>query len=203
MATPVSRSAQSATDGWEGYCLFSASLGEELRRAAAEAPDQPFIRMLAGEWSYRQVDDETDCLAGGFTEQGVGRRDNVTLLLPNCIEFAVSWFALSRLGAVAAPVNTSFRGAVLANAINLVRSRLVVVHACLLPQLQEVLPALSCIEKIVVVGQMPLSPTAGVRAVLPYEALRKPGWPGSGRAPDIGFSELSLLLYTSGTTGRS
>ncbi len=174
-----------------------------MRKAAAEAPDQPFIRMLAGEWTYRQVDDETDCLAGGLAAQGVGRRDNVTLMLPNCIEFAVSWFALSRLGAVAAPVNTSFRGAVLADAINLVRSRLVVVHASLLLQLLEVLPALSFIEMIVVVGQMPPTPSAGARAVLSYEALRKPGWPGSGLAPEIRFSELSLLLYTSGTTGRS
>jgi len=203
MATPAFCSAQSATDAWDGYHPFSASLGEELRKAAAEAPDQPFIRMLAGEWTYRQVDDETDCLAGGFAEQGVGRRDNVTLMLPNCIEFAVSWFALSRLGAVAAPVNTSFRGAVLADAINLVRSRLVVVHASLFPQLLEVLPALSFIEMIVVVGQMPPTASAGARAVLSYEALRKPGWPGSGRAPEIRFSELSLLLYTSGTTGRS
>lgn len=174
-----------------------------MRKAAAEAPDQPFIRMLAGEWSYRQVDDEADCVAGGLAEQGVSRCDNVTLMLLNCIEFAVSWFALSRLGAVAAPVNTSFRGAALIDAINLVRSRLVVVHASLFPQLWEALPALSFIEKIVVVGKMPLSPTAGARVVLPYEALRKPGWKDSGHPPDIRFSELSLLLYTSGTTGRS
>ena len=31
---------------------FTHALAVELRQAAAEAPDRPFIRMLAGEWTY-------------------------------------------------------------------------------------------------------------------------------------------------------
>lgn len=192
-----------------------ASLGDELRQAAAEVPDKVFIRMLHGEWTYRQVDVETDLLAHGLMRQGVGRGQNVTLMLPNCIEFAMTWFALSKLGAVTAPVNTSFRGAVLASAINLVRSRLVLVHASLLAPLQEILPELATVEKIVVVGEAPLSPPlpssflpttpaiAG-RPLLAYAALRDFASQES-LAPSlaISFSELSLLLYTSGTTGRS
>ena len=47
---------------------FTHTLPEELRRAAQEAPDQPFIRMLQGEWSFRQVDDGSSRLAGGLLQ---------------------------------------------------------------------------------------------------------------------------------------
>lgn len=181
-----------------------ASLGEELHQAAAEVPDKVFIRMPGGEWTYRQVDSETDIVARGLAAQGVQRGQNVTLMLPNCIEFAVAWFALSKLGAVAAPVNTSFRGAILASAINLVKSQLILVHASLLAQLREILPELSMVEKIVVVGEAPLAPELYGRPVLAYAALCSLESQDFALPwPEIRFSELSLLLYTSGTTGRS
>ncbi|MFC5523143.1 AMP-binding protein [Polaromonas jejuensis] len=182
----------------------SASLGEELRKAAAEAPDKVFIRMVQGEWTYRQVDSETDLVAAGLARLKVQRGQNVTLMLPNCIEFAIAWFALSKLGAVTAPVNTSFRGAALANAINLVKSRLVLVHASLLPQLREVLQELGSIENIVVVDEVGTPPEEGGRPVIAYVELRKHGLlETASLSPPVRFSELSLLLYTSGTTGRS
>jgi len=175
---------------------FANSLAAELRRAAAEVPDRPFIRMMGGEWSYRQVDAACDRVAAGLRALGVRRGDNVSLLLPNCIEFALSWFALARIGAVTAPVNTSFRGQVLGDAINLVQSRLLLAHASLYPQLAEVRDGLAHVGQIVIVGG---EPPAGC---LSWDSLQD-GTAASTGCPDIDFAELCLLLYTSGTTGRS
>lgn len=177
---------------------LAPSLAAELRRAARDAPHQPFIRMIGGEWSYARFDADTDRVAAGLHALGVRRGDNVSLMLPNCIEFAVLWFALAKLGAVTAPVNTSFRGQVLLNAINLVESRLLLIHASLLVALDTQRPQLSSIEQILVVGGDP-EPDC-----LRYETLwqTEPG-PLTLPQPDIGFTELCLLLYTSGTTGRS
>lgn len=179
---------------------FCTSLGDELRRAAAEVPEQTFIRMAAGEWAYRQFNDESDRLAAGLHAQGVRRGDNVSLLLPNCIELALLWFALAKLGAAAAPVNTSFRGAVLADAVNLVESRLAVVHAELLEPWQQIRAELAGIAQVFVLGTGPVAGAVGA----PYERLRSVA-PGSETLPrpDVGFDERCLLLYTSGTTGRS
>ena len=172
------------------------SLADELRRAAQEAPDKPFIRMLGGEWTYRQMDRASDAVAAGLYAQGVRRADNVSLMLSNCIEFAIAWFALAKLGAVCAPVNTSFRGQVLANALDLVESRLLIVHGSLWSQLQEVRAGLASIRAFVVVGE-----GAGA-AALPWAALSDAAHPAPEFAASS-FSDLCLLLYTSGTTGRS
>lgn len=177
---------------------FAQSLAAELRRAATESPERPFIRMTSGEWTYGLFNSDTDRVAAGLHALGVHRGDIVSLVLPNCIEFAVVWFALAKLGAVTAPVNTSFQGQVLANALNLVESKLVVVHITLCPQLLEVRSDLELIDQIVVAGGKP------PESCLSYDILKsvEPD-PSSLPQPDIGFAELCLLLYTSGTTGRS
>lgn len=186
-----------APDPWAAPA-FAASLAAELRRAAAEFPQRIFIRMLQGEWSYAQLDAMADRVAAGLQAQGVRRGDNVSLMLHNCIEFAVLWFALARIGAVTAPVNTAFRGSVLSNALNLVQSRLLVVHASFEPQLAAVRPDLATITQVVRVGGV--APASG----LSYEDLLLAD-PSDLQEPqpEISFAELCLLLYTSGTTGRS
>ncbi len=182
------------------------SLGQALRVAAAEVPDQPFIRMASGEWSYGWLDAESDRVAAGLHALGVRQDDNVSLLLPNCITFAVLWFALAKLGAVTAPVNTAFRGAALRDAIDLVHSRLVITDATLYGALVEVLPALPRISQLVLAGDNgPASdPPTSTPACLPYAVLRQIT-PNSSTLPRpaVGFADLCLLLYTSGTTGRS
>lgn len=175
---------------------FTHSLADELRRAAAQAPDRPFIRMLAGQWTYGEIDRQSDALAAGLYAQGVRQGHNVSLMLPNCIEFALAWFALAKLGAVCAPLNTAFRGQALAHAIDLVESRLLIVHASLRSLLGEVLPRLGMVKTVVVVGG-----DAGPCA-LHWSGLFQP----QRIAPELpasSFSSLCLLLYTSGTTGRS
>jgi crotonobetaine/carnitine-CoA ligase len=177
---------------------FAQSLSAELRRAATEVPNQPFLRMASGEWTYGQFDADTDRVAAGLHAQGVRRGDNVSLMLPNCIEFAVVWFALAKLGAVTAPVNTSFRGQVLVNAINLVESKLMLVHASLYAVMMEANSDLQHIKKIVVIGGEPEKHCMSFASLWTVD-------PDSLTLPqlDIGFAELCLLLYTSGTTGRS
>lgn len=182
------------------------SLGDALRAAAADVPDQPFIRMASGEWRYGWLDAESDRVAAGLHAQGVRQGDNVSLLLPNCITFAVLWFALAKLGAVTAPVNTAFRGTALRDAIDLVQSRLLITDATLYPALAEVLPALPRISQLVLVGDGGLTagPPTSTSSCLPYEALRQitPDTTTLPR-PVVGSADLCLLLYTSGTTGRS
>ncbi|MDB5850213.1 MAG: ATP-dependent acyl-CoA ligase [Rhodoferax sp.] len=174
------------------------TLAAELRQAAIDAPDQPFIRFVHGEWTFGAVDRGTDALAAGLYAQGVRQGHNVSLMLPNGIEFALAWFALAKLGAVAAPVNTSFKGQVLANAIDLVQSTLLIVHASLWPQLAEIRQQLETVRHIVLVGEVQDADPA----LLPWTALQDAGHPAPPPV-QAGFSDLALLLYTSGTTGRS
>lgn len=178
--------------------LPDESLADALRRAAARAPDRPFVRTTGGEWSFAQVDQRSDRVAAGLHALGVRPHDIVSLLLPNGIEFILCWFALAKLGAAAAPVNTAFHGVLLADALNLVGSRWLIAHASLAAQWRPVCRSLAALEQIIVVGDT-LEAHPGQ---LPYAALEDHDHP-LPRAPRIGVADPCLLLYTSGTTGRS
>ena len=179
--------------------MQSTSLGAELRRAARETPDRPFLRMRAGEWTYRQLDEESDRVAAGLQRHGVRPGHIVSVMLPNCPEFVVAWFALAKLGAVTAPVNTAFRGQPLTDAIDLVESRLLIAHASLKDQWSEVRSTLKSVAAVIVVGAAQADPDT-----LRYEDVRAEATAqGAVAHPEVHFRDLCLLLYTSGTTGRS
>lgn len=178
------------------------SFGAELRQAAKDSPNRTFLRMQGVEMTFREVDEISDKVASGLAAMGVKQGDNVSLMLPNCPEFLVVWFALSKLGAVAAPVNTSFRGQVLLRAIDLVESRLLIAHDSLAEQWQEQMPMFNTIRQVILVGGATDGVTEGV---MPYSSLSTLGEasPEVSLAHPIPSSSLCLLLYTSGTTGRS
>jgi carnitine-CoA ligase len=74
---------------------------------------------------------------------------------------------------------------------------LLIAHASLREQWAAVRPALASVEHVVVVGGEPVM--VGER---PYKALRTAAQQAAP-APTIHFADPCLLLYTSGTTGRS
>jgi crotonobetaine/carnitine-CoA ligase len=136
-------------------------------------------------------------LAAGLQGLGVARGHTVSLMLPNSIAFVLAWFAIARLGAITAPVNTAFRSAVLTSAVDLVQSRLLIVHASLLPLLDEVRSQLATVRQVVVVGGSSGPDTIAWDTLMLTDDRPPP------LEPPAHFSDRALLLYTSGTTGRS
>ena len=57
------------------------------------------------EYTYRQFDDRINRLANALMDLGVKRGDKVTLMLTNCPEFLLAWFAVNKVGAVMVPGN--------------------------------------------------------------------------------------------------
>lgn len=171
------------------------SLWEELAHAAAESPDLPFLRMVSGECTYGQMVRQASAVSAGLRRAGATAGANISLLLPNCEEFVIAWFAIARLGAVTAPVNTAARGRLLRDALSLVGSEVLVIHESLWPHFEAVRAELPGIRTVIVVGQAP----AGTKA---WSTLLD-GGPDIHPPSDVHFSDLCLLLYTSGSTGQS
>lgn len=174
------------------------SLGAALRDAAREWPGRPFLRMAGCELAFDEVDVQSDRVALGLRDVGVARGDVVSVMLPNAPEFVLIWFALAKLGAVMAPVNTAFNGQGLIDAIDLAQSRLLIAHASLGEQWRVARSALRHVRDVLVAGDGHLR--AGERA---FTAVARDARPSDPPWPEVQASELCLLLYTSGTTGHS
>jgi carnitine-CoA ligase len=71
------------------------------------------LRFASRSLSYRELDSETDRVAGGLSAAGIRAGDRVAALLFNTPEFPLLWFGAAKLGAVLVPINTALKGEIL------------------------------------------------------------------------------------------
>lgn len=179
-----------------------ATLAALLSRRARERPHRPFLRMSGAEYTYERFNATCNRLAHGLAALGVSAGDLVTVMLANSPQFVFTWLALGKLGAVEAAINSGFRGAGLASTLELAASRVVVTEESFLEPLASVRGSLAGLETLVIVGRpgraRSLFPECEVRA---FEDVLA----GEDGDPEVSVraSDLGMLLFTSGTTGRS
>ena len=72
-----------------------------LHRQVDRYPDKVFIFSETGNLTFKQYDNKVNQLANFLHGQGIGRKDNVGLLMVNCPEIYIAILAIHKLGAVA------------------------------------------------------------------------------------------------------
>ena len=85
-----------------------------LRSCAARFADNAFLIADGQTLTYSELDKRSARLAGALLAAGIGKGDHVGILMPNSVEWAIAWFATTRIGAVAVPLNTFYKASELA-----------------------------------------------------------------------------------------
>ncbi len=176
-----------------------------LEHRAATAPTGVFAVFEDGTtWTHKELLTEVRSTAAALQAAGVGQDDHVVCWLPNGASGLRFWFAVNYLGAVYVPMNTAYRGQLLADILANADARLVIAAAELVPALRQV-EALGATEVIACVGASEgddLSDIGAVR-IINGESLR-------GDSPEMEYPKRPIepwdtvaILYTSGTTGPS
>ncbi len=177
-----------------------STVARELAERADTEPERPFVACDGVQLSYGDVDGCAARLAGAFRALGVGPGDRVCLMLPNGIPFVLAWFAVMRLGAVAVPINTAYRGDLLAYVFNDSGASLIVVDEELLDRIAFVEDRVTTVRRVVVVtGERSAAVTLRL-PTSPFEDLLD-GAPLA--VSDVGDIAPAAIMYTSGTTGPS
>jgi len=79
---------------------MSGSLMDLVRDSAAAHPDAPALEFFGRVTSYRELNQAIERAAAGLYAQGVRKGDPVALVLPNCSQHIVAFYAVLRLGAI-------------------------------------------------------------------------------------------------------
>ncbi|HLF04638.1 MAG TPA: ATP-dependent acyl-CoA ligase [Dehalococcoidia bacterium] len=211
--------------------MWEMALGEFLAAAVRRNPGQVFVEISGQGITYQEFQQRVEHTAAMFHALGVGHGDRVCLFLPNCPEFLDCWFGLSLLGAVTVPVNTGYKRDETAYILNNSGAVALVAHQSLEPVARAAADLAPAIKdgrhRLLVGGDAPISPghsgaddarddgwtgfaqaLAGVK-IPPNPPLRKGGtflppfvkggW--GDFSPQVSPQDLSMLVYTSGTTG--
>jgi fatty-acyl-CoA synthase len=150
--------------------------------------------------SLAELESRTNALSHALHELGVRRGDRVGLLMLNSAEFMETLIAVAKLGAISVPINFRLSPVEIAHILvdagvrTLFRSEefaAIVDEACGRDGVQ--------LRDIVTV---PRAEVRGGGENSEYEGLLASG-PRDPRNEDVALEDVALIMYTSGTTGRS
>ncbi|MEQ8818380.1 MAG: AMP-binding protein [Thalassobaculum sp.] len=177
-------------------------LARALERHARTRPHDTYAVFEDGSrWSFADTLAQVRSAAAGLQDLGVRQGDRVLIMLPNGAMVLRAMFAANWLGAIMVPVNTAYRGALLAHVIAESRAAVAVVDAALLSRVLG--GETAALRRIVVAGTdaPPVSP-AGIELV-GQDILLRPGRAPSPPERPIEPWDTQSIIFTSGTTGRS
>ncbi len=192
-----------------------------LDDAAAAFPGSTALAYLGNRISYRALKRSVDRFATALAGLGVGKGDRVAIVLPNCPQNVIAFYATLRLGAVAVQHNPLYTEAELAHQLADCGAQVVV---CL----DRVYPAVAAVRDrtalrhVVVTSVVDYLPTARRRlapltkrgrqliAEIPsgapvrrFRTLLRSASRGAEQAPVDPLRDPAALQYTGGTTGLS
>jgi long-chain acyl-CoA synthetase len=201
--------------------LPAGSLADLIAESVRTYPERPALEFFGRETTYAELGDQIERAAEGLRRLGVKKGDPVALVLPNCPQHVVAFYAILRLGAIVIEHNPLYTPRELRHQFEDHGAKVVVAWDKTVATIQA-FPKDVAVDHIVSVDmtrampfgtrallRLPIARARESRAALttkvsgttPWEKLfadvaLAPEVPG----PDV--DDVALIQYTSGTTGH-
>lgn len=196
------------------------TLGDLIAESVATYPRNVALEFFGRETSYAELGEQIEHAAEGLRRLGVKPGDRVALILPNCPQHVVAFYAVLRIGGVVVEHNPLYTARELRHQFEDHRARVAIAWDKTVPTLQD-FPRDLALDSIVSVDMTRAFPlkmrmllklpiekarksraelTTEVQGTVPWEELvGGPAIPVEVPGPDA--ASLALIQYTSGTTG--
>ena len=176
---------------------IDVSLTQFLQESVGQYQHRPVMTFEGSETSYEQLSERSERLAAALAESGVSKGDRVALMLPNCPEYVISFFAVARIGAVVTQANPIYVGRELEHILNDSGTETIIVHENAYSEVAGVRDT-TALRRVIVVGEaVNLEESDTVFERFLPQATPDPV-PQAEIDPD---QDLAVIQYTGGTTG--
>jgi long-subunit acyl-CoA synthetase (AMP-forming) len=187
----------SSTD--PGRRVQAATIAEAFRATAVERADEVAIRTRGDEvaWTWGELRERVDALAGGLARLGVDHGDTVAIMLGNRPEFHLADLAVMMAGGTPFSIYQTYAPNQIAFVVSDAGARVVVTEQAHLEAVLEARTELPGVEHVIVVdGEAP----EGCLRLDEVEGSN-PDFDVDAQVARIGPGSVLTLIYTSGTTG--
>jgi long-chain acyl-CoA synthetase len=161
-----------------------------LLNAGKQAGNKVFMAEDKKKMTYAKACSEVARFSSGLSRLGVKKGDRVAILLNNCMEFVISYFAIIYTGAEVVPVNTFLRFEEMDYILKDSGVKCLITSSDFKDIIKE-LAELPGIKNYISIGEIPVKYT-------PFAAVY---CDEKTSAVEINDSETAVIIYTSGTTG--
>ena len=204
----------------EDLPAVDGSLVDIVAASAREHPDAVALQFFGKETTYAQLQAAVDRAAAGLRDLGVNPGDPVAIVLPNCPQHIIAFYAVLRLGAIVVEHNPLYTARELRKQFEDHGAKHAIVWSKVVATVQE-FPADLAVTSLISVDvtrampfrtraalQLPLAKarksrtalTEKVRGAIQWEQIvDAPPLPASHPMPST--DDLAIIQYTSGTTG--
>lgn len=165
-------------------------LGAMIDTLAAAYRKREAVRFEGRTYSYGELDEQASRVANGLASLGIARGDRVAMMLPNIPEFVFTLFGIQKLGAVAVPFNTMYKGREISFILRDSGARAIVCLSSFANLIAEIRPDCPDLEHVIVTGQRTLvfvDPDATVNIQMVMEQ-------GRFASSDEAFHEIGGIL---------
>lgn len=144
-------------------------------------------------FSYGRIKEAIDRFAQCLVDSGVGKGDAVVILLPNLVQFPISYFAAISIGAIAVPVNFLHSRTQLQSQLNSIQPRAIIVWDKILPKTEPYIS--SGTQSVFVLGEnVPFEYQDFTRMLTETEPATQ--------FPEIADDDTALIVFTPGNSGE-
>ena len=169
------------------------TLGDIPKKHARLDPHKECLVCDEVRLTWRQLNERVNRLANGLDGLGVEKETKIAVLALNCHRYVEIYYATSKLGAVAVPLNFRLSPHELTYVINHSDAEVLIADAAMLETAARILPELENIKRRIA---FPAAPEGW----LDYEELVA-GSPAAEPGVEVDEDDLCQLQYTGGTTG--
>jgi long-chain acyl-CoA synthetase len=200
-----------------------------LRETVDSAPNRvalittnkvPILGRLDKAITYRELDEKSDAMATALVELGLEKGDRVAIVMPNCVQFAIAYFAVLKAGGCVAATNPTYPKGKMTYQLNDSDANFVITLTLFYDLIKEVQPKTK-VQKVIVSNIKDYFPTIA-KTLFTLAMEKKMGhhvdalktedvWfldlltKYAGQKPNVDVTpdDLALFQYTGGTTGVS
>jgi len=165
-----------------------------LTIASAICPDRDAIVFEKKRSAYSMTNEQVNKLANALIQFGVKKGDRIAMLQVNCPEIVESYFATAKVGGIFVPLNFRAKTDELSYMLSNAEARILFVGKRYLDIARAMMPNLPSVEKYVCLESKEAD-------LLFYDDLISSS-PADEVFTDIGDEDITILMYTAGTTGR-
>jgi long-chain acyl-CoA synthetase len=181
--------------------IFAGSLHDLFSHAVEEHRGKTALSFYGSTFEFERLQALVEKMAASLAASGVEKGGRVALMLPNCPQYVVSFFATVRLGAIVTQINPMYVEREIEHILNDSGAETIVVFADVYERVQAVLPDTN-VKTVVVVdfGSEPEGQGAWHRSFGDFLAT------DADPAPEVEIDpaeDVAALQYTGGTTGVS
>lgn len=163
------------------------NLGDMLRETVSLHHDRPFITHEKGNFTYGEFYRAVLNLSAWFVHQGIEKGDKIAIMLPNCPEFPISYFAAQLAGAVAVTLNVQSTSHELTYLLGNSEAKALITQEGMTKRFLEIRDRLPLCSMLLTPREI-------------EEIIKREPEPVS--LPSVDRSDPAAMVYTAGLTGR-